>query len=54
MYTGLLIKKHYVYCLGYGANEILFPMLGVMMLTKLYLGTRSEDLRLFKMNIFYK
>ena len=40
------------YCLGYGANGILFSMLGGMMLSDLYLGKRSDDLRLFKVDRF--
>ena len=40
------------YCLGYGANGILFAVLGGMMLSDLYLGVRNEDLKLFKVNRF--
>ena len=40
------------YCLGYGANGILFSMLGGMMLSDLYLGKINEDLRLFKVDRF--
>ncbi|MBE6067047.1 MAG: FAD-binding oxidoreductase [Clostridium lundense] len=40
------------YCLGYGANGILFAVLGGMMLSKLYLGEVHEDLRLFKVDRF--
>ena len=40
------------YCLGYGANGILFSMLGGMMLSDLYLGKRSDDLKLFKVDRF--
>ncbi|WP_160677569.1 FAD-dependent oxidoreductase [Clostridium sp. C8-1-8] len=38
------------YCLGYGANGILFAILGGMMLSKLYFGETDEDLKLFKIN----
>lgn len=40
------------YCLGYGANGILFAILGGMMLSQLYLGTTAEDLKLFKVDRF--
>ncbi|MCB2291755.1 FAD-binding oxidoreductase [Clostridium sp. CS001] len=40
------------YCLGYGANGILFAILGGMMLSDLYLGIHNEDLRLFKVDRF--
>ncbi|MBU3112174.1 NAD(P)/FAD-dependent oxidoreductase [Clostridium lacusfryxellense] len=40
------------YCLGYGANGILFSMLGGMMLSDLYLGKRNDDLKLFKVDRF--
>jgi len=40
------------YCLGYGANGILFAVLGGMMLSKLYLGEVDEDLKLFKVDRF--
>ena len=40
------------YCLGYGANGILFAILGGMMLSELYLGRENEDLRLFKVDRF--
>src|SRR5665648_503612 len=33
------------YCLGYGANGILFALLGGMMLSKLYLGEEQDDLQ---------
>lgn len=42
------------YCLGYGANGILFAVLGGVMLSKLYLGEDSEDLKLFKVDRFDK
>ena len=40
------------YCLGYGANGILFAILGGKMLSDLYLGKNNEDLRLFKVDRF--
>ena len=40
------------YCLGYGANGILFAILGAMMLTKLYKGEVDEDLKLFSPDRF--
>ena len=40
------------YCLGYGANGILFAILGGMMLSKLYLGEVDENLKLFKVDRF--
>ena len=40
------------YCLGYGANGILFAILGGRMLSNLYLGIHNEDLRLFKVDRF--
>jgi len=40
------------YCLGYGANGILFSILGGMMLSNLYLGEVDEDLKLFKVDRF--
>jgi glycine/D-amino acid oxidase-like deaminating enzyme len=40
------------YCLGYGANGILFAVLGGMMLSKLYLGEVHEDIHLFKVDRF--
>ena len=40
------------FCLGYGANGILFAILGGMMLSDLYLGIHNEDLRLFKVDRF--
>ncbi len=40
------------YCLGYGANGILFAILGGMMLTKLYSGKVDEDMKLFKVDRF--
>ena len=42
------------YCLGYGANGILFAILGGMMLSKLYLGIEDENLKLFKVDRFDK
>lgn len=40
------------YCLGYGANGILFAVLGGIMLSKLYLGEVDEDLHLFRVDRF--
>lgn len=40
------------YCLGYGANGILFAMLGGMMLSKLYSGEVDKDMNLFKVDRF--
>ena len=40
------------YCLGYGANGILFAILGGIMLSELYLGKVNEDLRLFDVGRF--
>ncbi|MFT5871223.1 MAG: glycine/D-amino acid oxidase-like deaminating enzyme [Clostridium sp.] len=40
------------FCLGYGANGILFAILGGMMLSDLYLGIENEDLKLFKVDRF--
>ncbi|MFL0166299.1 NAD(P)/FAD-dependent oxidoreductase [Candidatus Clostridium helianthi] len=45
-------NKKLWYCLGYGANGILFAILGGIMLSQLYLGTASEDLKLFQVNRF--
>lgn len=38
------------YCLGYGANGILFAILGGMMLPELYKGTVPKDLHLFNVS----
>lgn len=40
------------YCLGYGANGILFAMLGGIMLSKLYSGEVDKDMHLFKVDRF--
>lgn len=40
------------YNLGYGANGILFAILGGMMLSKLYHGERDKDMKLFKVDRF--
>jgi len=45
-------NKKLWYCLGYGANGILFAILGGMMLSKLYLGEGNKDLELFKVDRF--
>lgn len=48
-------KNHNLwYCLGYGANGILFAILGGIMLSKLYLGEEDKNMRLFKVNRFDK
>ncbi|WP_099191282.1 NAD(P)/FAD-dependent oxidoreductase [Tepidibacter mesophilus] len=52
-YIGSDIKNDNLwYCLGYGANGILFAILGAMMLSKLYYNEKDEDMRLFKVNRF--
>ncbi|MEJ8553785.1 NAD(P)/FAD-dependent oxidoreductase [Tepidibacter sp. Z1-5] len=47
-------KKHenLWYCLGYGANGILFAILGGIMLSKLYYNEKDQDMRLFQINRF--
>ncbi|MFA6866253.1 MAG: FAD-dependent oxidoreductase [Clostridia bacterium] len=45
-------NKNLWYCLGYGANGMLFAILGGMMLSKLYNGQRDENLILFDINRF--
>ena len=47
-------KKHdnMWYCLGYGANGILFAILGGMMLSKLYYKEKDKDMKLFKVDRF--
>lgn len=42
------------YCLGYGANGILFAILGAMMLSKLYNGEIDDNMDLFKVDRFDK
>lgn len=42
------------YCLGYGANGILFAILGGVFLSKLYKGEYDENLRLFAPDRFDK
>lgn len=44
--------KNLWYCLGYGANGILFAILGGMMLSKLYKGEEDKDMNLFKVDRF--
>ena len=44
--------KNLWYCLGYGANGLLFAILGGMMLTKLYRGEYDDNLKLFKPDRF--
>ncbi len=45
-------KDRLWYCLGYGANGILFGILGGIMLSQLYLGNKDEDMDLFKVDRF--
>ncbi|MGL5692547.1 MAG: NAD(P)/FAD-dependent oxidoreductase [Peptostreptococcaceae bacterium] len=47
-------KKHknLWYLLGYGANGILFAILGAMMLNDLYAGKDNKDMRLFRVDRF--
>ncbi|MEF9951109.1 MAG: FAD-dependent oxidoreductase [Clostridium sp.] len=40
------------YCLGYGANGILFAILGAIMLTQLYKGETPNNIDLFKVDRF--
>lgn len=42
------------YCLGYGANGILFAILGGYFLSKLYFGEKDKNMSLFKVNRFDK
>lgn len=42
------------YCLGYGANGILFAILGGMFLSDLYKGNVNKDINLFKVDRFDK
>ena len=44
--------KNLWYCLGYGANGLLFAILGGMMLSKLYQGHKDENLKLFSPDRF--
>lgn len=46
--------KNLWFCLGYGANGILFAILGGMMLSKLYKNEIDENLKLFKVDKFDK
>jgi glycine/D-amino acid oxidase-like deaminating enzyme len=46
--------KNLWYLLGYGANGILFAILGAMMLTQLYSGEPNKDMNLFKIDRFDK
>lgn len=45
-------QKNLWYCLGYGANGILFAILGGLMLSKLYKGEEDKDLYLFRVDRF--
>lgn len=47
-----LQHKQLWYCLGYGANGILFDILGARMLTKLYRGEEDSNMRLFRIDRF--
>lgn len=50
-YVGRDLDRHNLwYCLGYGANGILFSVLGAQMLVKLYNGEIDENLYLFDMS----
>ena len=40
------------YCLGYGANGILFAVLAGIMLSDLYAGKKDDDLKLFNITRF--
>ena len=44
--------NHLWYCLGYGANGILFAILGGMMLSQLYKGIQDKDMQLFRVDRF--
>lgn len=44
--------KNLWYCLGYGANGILFAILGGMMLSNLYFGKEDKDMNLFRIDRF--
>ena len=44
--------KNLWYLLGYGANGILFAILGAMMLSDLYKGNEDKDMKLFKVDRF--
>ncbi len=44
--------KNLWYCLGYGANGILFAVLGGYFLSKLYNGEEDENMNLFKIDRF--
>lgn len=46
--------KNLWYLLGYGANGILFAILGAMMLSDLYKGNEDKDMKLFKVDRFDK
>lgn len=45
-------NKNLWYLLGYGANGILFAILGAMMLPELYDGEFNKDMKLFKVDRF--
>ncbi|WP_434793727.1 Gamma-glutamylputrescine oxidoreductase [Terrisporobacter petrolearius] len=46
--------KNLWYCLGYGANGILFAILGGMILSKFYKGEIDDNMKLFKVDRFDK
>lgn len=46
--------KNLWYCLGYGANGILFAILGGMMLSRFYKGEIDDNMKLFKVDRFDK
>ncbi len=46
--------KNLWYCLGYGANGILFAILGGVMLSKFYKGEIDDNMKLFKVDRFDK
>lgn len=48
------VNSNLWYCLGYGANGILFAVLGGMMLSKLYNGEECQYMKLFKVDRFDK
>jgi len=46
--------KNLWYCLGYGANGILFTIMGGMKLSKFYKGEINDNMKLFKVDRFDK
>ncbi|MGL5378328.1 NAD(P)/FAD-dependent oxidoreductase [Clostridium sp.] len=47
-------NNNLLYCLGYGANGILFAIIGAKILVDLYKGKENSDLELFKVDRFDK